>query len=346
MAEKGKTNRKNDMNGVLYIRNAQGELIPITTIKGDPGVAPQIQDSALGYKTWWVYNNDTQAFVDTQVRAEAIVQIEDGVITFVEDTTRENIVSGDVMSIILGKIKKWFTDLKALAFKDRADWDTDIDNKPTSMPASDVYAWAKEATKPEYAYSEITGTKPPTTAQKNSDITKAEIEAKLTGTIASHSHTVTKSDVGLSNVDNTSDDNKPISALQQTALNGKVDKVSGKGLSTNDFTDTYKNEADWAKTHTSLTSGTIDCATGKTFTITASGALTLSLSNLASIVQGSDVTIRVVGDDATERTITLPTTDVENETGMTTAIVNNSNSLELNIKRFGDTYVMKGVLYE
>ncbi len=334
------------MNGVLYIRNAQGELIPITTIKGDPGVAPQIQDSALGYKTWWVYNNDTQAFVDTQVRAEAIVQIEDGVITFVEDTTRENIVSGDVMSIILGKIKKWFTDLKALAFKDRADWDTDIDNKPTSMPASDVYAWAKEATKPEYAYSEITGTKPPTTAQKNSDITKAEIEAKLTGTIASHSHTVTKSDVGLSNVDNTSDDNKPISALQQTALNGKVDKVSGKGLSTNDFTDTYKNEADWAKTHTSLTSGTIDCATGKTFTITASGALTLSLSNLASIVQGSDVTIRVVGDDATERTITLPTTDVENETGMTTAIVNNSNSLELNIKRFGDTYVMKGVLYE
>lgn len=36
-------------------------------------------------------------------------------------------------------------------------------------------------------------------------------------------HGVTKSDVGLGNVDNTSDANKPISTLTQTALNGKSD---------------------------------------------------------------------------------------------------------------------------
>ena len=36
-------------------------------------------------------------------------------------------------------------------------------------------------------------------------------------------HGVTKSDVGLSNVDNTSDANKPISTATQTALNGKSD---------------------------------------------------------------------------------------------------------------------------
>lgn len=41
-----------------------------------------------------------------------------------------------------------------------------------------------------------------TGAQKNSSITKAEIEAKLTGVITSHSHTVTKSDVGLGSVEN------------------------------------------------------------------------------------------------------------------------------------------------
>lgn len=36
------------------------------------------------------------------------------------------------------------------------DWSI-IQNKPTSMPASDVPAWAKAATKPTYAWSEITG---------------------------------------------------------------------------------------------------------------------------------------------------------------------------------------------
>lgn len=40
-------------------------------------------------------------------------------------------------------------------------------------------------------------------------------------------HNVTKTDVGLSNVDNTSDANKPISTAAQTALNGKED-VSNK----------------------------------------------------------------------------------------------------------------------
>lgn len=53
-------------------------------------------------------------------------------------------------------------------------------------------------------------------------------------------HEVTKAQVGLGNVDNTSDANKPISTATQTALNNKVDKVAGKGLSTNDFTNEDK----------------------------------------------------------------------------------------------------------
>ena len=52
--------------------------------------------------------------------------------------------------------------------------------------------------------------------------------------------TLTKSDVGLSNVDNTSDLSKPISTATQTSLDGKVDKVTGKGLSANDYTDLDK----------------------------------------------------------------------------------------------------------
>lgn len=41
----------------------------------------------------------------------------------------------------------------------------------------------------EEVRNHITSTHAPTNAQKNSDITKAEIEAKLTGVISSHSHT-------------------------------------------------------------------------------------------------------------------------------------------------------------
>lgn len=49
--------------------------------------------------------------------------------------------------------------------------------------------------------------------------------ATLTGHTGSTSnpHSVTKGQVGLGNVDNTSDANKPISNTTQTALNGKVD---------------------------------------------------------------------------------------------------------------------------
>jgi hypothetical protein len=53
---------------------------------------------------------------------------------------------------------------------------------------------------------------------------------------------LTKSDVGLANVDNTSDINKPISNATNTALANKVDKVIGKGLSTEDFTTADKTK--------------------------------------------------------------------------------------------------------
>ena len=39
-------------------------------------------------------------------------------------------------------------------------------------------------------------------------------------------HGTTKSDIGLGNVDNTSDLNKPISTATQTALNNKQDKLT------------------------------------------------------------------------------------------------------------------------
>lgn len=73
-------------------------------------------------------------------------------------------------------------------------------------------------------------------------------------------HNVTKSDVGLGNVENksvatikseltaaaiTETETNFVSGGQAfTALESKVDKVAGKGLSSNDFTDAYKNKLD------------------------------------------------------------------------------------------------------
>lgn len=53
---------------------------------------------------------------------------------------------------------------------------------------------------------------------------------------------LSKTDVGLNDVDNTSDLDKPISTATQSALDLKVDKVSGKGLSTNDYTSEEKSK--------------------------------------------------------------------------------------------------------
>lgn len=51
-----------------------------------------------------------------------------------------------------------------------------------------------------------------------------------------------KTNLQLQNVDNTSDLSKPLSTAAQTALNTKVDKVTGKDLSTNDYSTAEKTK--------------------------------------------------------------------------------------------------------
>lgn len=53
---------------------------------------------------------------------------------------------------------------------------------------------------------------------------------------------ISKGNVGLGNVDNTADADKPISTAVQTALDNKVDKITGKGLSEANFTDAEKTK--------------------------------------------------------------------------------------------------------
>lgn len=58
----------------------------------------------------------------------------------------------------------------------------------------------------------------------------------------SNPHGVTKPQIGLDKADNTADVDKPVSVAQAAALNTKVDKVTGKQLSTNDYTAAEKSK--------------------------------------------------------------------------------------------------------
>ena len=95
--------------------------------------------------------NNPHSVTKTQVGLGNVpnVSTNDQAPTFTEASARANIASGEKLSIIMGKIKKFFTDLKAVAFSgsynDLADKPAlktiatsgsydDLTNKPTSMP--------------------------------------------------------------------------------------------------------------------------------------------------------------------------------------------------------------------
>ena len=87
----------------------------------------------------------------------------------------------------------------------------------------------------------------------NSGITSTKVSSYDSHvTNKNNPHSVTKSQIGLGSVVNTGDSATPVSGGTTkfttggayTELAKKVDKVEGKGLSTNDFTDTYKDKLD------------------------------------------------------------------------------------------------------
>ena len=76
-------------------------------------------------------------FVDSGVPAVAAVS--EASVTFTQAEVRANITTGESLKVLMGKIRKWFADLGALAFKSKVDWDTDIDNAPYIPDMSGLY---------------------------------------------------------------------------------------------------------------------------------------------------------------------------------------------------------------
>ena len=142
-------------------------------------------------------------------------------------------------------------------------------------------------------------------------------------------HSVTKSQVGLGSVVNTGDSATPVSGGTTkfttggayTELNKKVDKVDGKGLSSNDFTDTYKNKLDKIDTTVTtnssnlVTSGAVATAISTEIT-NRNTAITNAINNLdVSSVGGDGKYISAISEtdgkiSATSTTMdTAPTTN-------------------------------------
>ena len=72
----------------------------------------------------------------------------DCITTFPDQDTRTNIVSGEKHSILFGKIKRWFADLKAVAFTGRAaDLSQDADNR--LVTDAEKTGWADKYTRAE-----------------------------------------------------------------------------------------------------------------------------------------------------------------------------------------------------
>lgn len=138
-----------------------------------------------------------------------------------------------------------------------------------------------------------------------------DIAGKPVVIAAGATQTEAKTVISLENVDNTSDVNKPISTATQTALDNKVDKVTGKGLSTEDYTTAEKSKlagiAAGATANTgTVTSVELSVPTGLSVSgspVTTAGTLAISYTAGYSIPtdtsQSNWNTAYVWGDHAT-----------------------------------------------
>jgi trimeric autotransporter adhesin len=95
----------------------------------------------------------------------------------------------------------------------------------------------------------IIGTAPLNSVPYALNAANASVATTLAGTLpiasggtGATTATTARAALGLENVDNTSDANKPVSTAAQTSLSTKVDKVTGKELSTNDYSNVEKTK--------------------------------------------------------------------------------------------------------
>ena len=133
-------------DGTTITIDADGTLHGANTVEVDGETIEKTQDNVLKVSDSVLYrldglsnrNDKLEEYVSERIDGiwdqfgtvdNSIERLEYATETeFDEETERKNIVSGEKLSDILGKIKKWFSDLKTVAFTGNYD---DLSNKPT-----------------------------------------------------------------------------------------------------------------------------------------------------------------------------------------------------------------------
>ena len=134
-----------------------------------------------------------------------------------------------------------------------ADWNAESgDAQILNKPDLTVYALADDVTAALGGKVDKETNKSLMSADEHTKLNNIEVGAQVNtvtgvkGTNEAEYRTgnisISKDNVGLGNVDNTADADKPISTAAQTALDNKVDKITGKGLSEANFTDAEKTK--------------------------------------------------------------------------------------------------------
>lgn len=178
---------------------------------------------------------------------------------------------GEKVGTVLDELKQSVTEAQNV----QPDWnetdnssDAYIKNKPTEMPASDVPDWAKAETKPTY--------------------TATEVGADAAGSANS----------ALSSAKAYTDEK--VDALND-AIDSKVDKVSGKGLSTNDYTTTEKNKLSGIASGAEVNQNAFSNVTVGSSTIAAD-----SKTDTLTLAAGSNITLT---PDTTNDKVTISATN-------------------------------------
>lgn len=117
------------------------------TLKGSDGSSVSVTDSNT------VYSNAT-ASADGLMSAADKSKL-DSIATGANKITVDSTLSADSTNPVQNKVVKTALDGKSNTGHKHVK--ADITDFPTSMPASDVYAWAKQSSKPSYSMSEVTG---------------------------------------------------------------------------------------------------------------------------------------------------------------------------------------------
>jgi hypothetical protein len=141
------------------------------------------------------------------------------------------------------------------------------------IPLYDVTVTSFETTITAYEYMDVYSPTISDLQERIPETTVSGVKGDAESEYRSGNVNITSANIGLGNVDNTADLDKPVSTAQQSALDDKIDKVTGKGLSTNDYTDAEKQKnADNASAIEDLQEdlSTSLTATGNPITIEAS----------------------------------------------------------------------------